>query len=136
MCNREAQRRRATTNVVVGRRETVDGENEEGLIWTFRVMVLGSISFLILLVLNKYFLKEAGECIMSMASTMVVLYLLGYIMAKLIPKTVVYYPIFGLEFSINPGPFGLKEYAMISILANMGATIGGLTSYSVDWSYS
>ncbi|KAL8542247.1 hypothetical protein ACS0TY_003204 [Phlomoides rotata] len=75
---------------------------------------------------------ETSECIISMTSTVVVLYPLGYIMGLLIPQRMVYYPMFGLEFSTNQGPFALKEYAMISILANMGATIDGFTSYFVD----
>lgn len=133
MCNPEAKRK-IERPCTVGRWRAVD-ENEEAPVWTFRVIVLGPISFLFLLVLNKYLVKETCECIMGMALTIVVVYPLGYIMGKLIPRRVVFFPTLGLEFYINDGPFGFKEYAMISIFANLGATIGGLTSSSMDLSY-
>lgn len=142
MWNHEAPIRRAaaatesptTTSAVAALPRMVGGLDEDSSLWTFRVILLGSISFLFLLILNKYFVKDTSECIMSMASTLVVLYPLGYIMGILIPQRMVYYRRLGLEFCTNEGPFALKEYAMISILANMGATIGGFTSYFVDLS--
>lgn len=142
MCNHEARVRRATTAnkrttttlVVTALPRMVGGQDEDSSLWTFRVILLGSISFLFLLILNKYFVKETSECIMSMTSTLVVLYPLGYIMGIVVPRRMVYNRTLGLEFSTNQGPFALKEYAMISILANMGATIGGFTSYFIDLS--
>ncbi|KAL8058567.1 hypothetical protein ABFS82_03G025700 [Erythranthe guttata] len=144
MCNQmhEAHRRRATADVAAPPpqppRPSVPGQqveeiDDESPVWTFRVMLLGSISFVFLLILNKYFLNQTAEFIMGMASTLVVLYPLGYIMGKLIPTRTVYYPMFGLEFSMNSGSFGIREYAMISIFANVGAILGVFTSYSVDW---
>ncbi|KAH6776410.1 hypothetical protein C2S52_013971 [Perilla frutescens var. hirtella] len=131
MCNRRAAERKAARPVE--RWRTVDeNEDDEAPVWTFRVMVLGCVSFVFLLVVNKYLVKETCECVVGMALTIVVVYPLGYIMGKIIPKRMVYYPTFGLEFSINDGPFGFKEYAVISIFANLGATIGGLTSSSID----
>ncbi|KAK4428592.1 hypothetical protein Salat_1159000 [Sesamum alatum] len=138
-------RRRATRRVtndmaatrpflVASQWESLNQVDDEEPIWTFRVALLGSISFLFLLILNKYFLKQTSECIMGMASTLIVLYPLGYIMGKAIPNTRVYYPTLGgLEFSTNPGHFSGREYAIISILANMGAVIGGFTSNIYHW---
>ncbi|KAL0361295.1 UNVERIFIED_CONTAM: hypothetical protein Sradi_3814000 [Sesamum radiatum] len=120
--------------LAAGQWESVNRVDEEEPIWTFRMVLLGSISFVFLLILNKYFLKKTGECIMGMTSTLIVLYPLGYIMGKVVPNTRVYYPtLWGLEFSTNPGRFSGREYAMISILANMGAIIGGFTSNSYHW---
>ncbi|KAL0325248.1 UNVERIFIED_CONTAM: hypothetical protein Sradi_5094100 [Sesamum radiatum] len=114
--------------------ESINGVEDEEPIWTFRMVLLGSISFIFLLILNKYFFKQTGECVMGMTSTLMVLYPLGYIMGKVVPDTRVYYPTLGgLEFSTNPGRFTGREYAMISILANMGAIIGGFTSNSYHW---
>lgn len=109
-------------------------EEDEAPVWTFRVMVLGSISFFILLIVNKYLAKETSDCIVGMALTIVVVYPLGYLMGKLMPKRMIYDPILGLEFSTNDGPFGIQEYALISIFANLGATVGGLTSSSIYFS--
>lgn len=135
MCNREAQREVERPCVVGLRRWTAEDERDEAPVWTFRVMVLGCASFLFLLVVNKYLAGETSECIMGLALTIVIVYPLGYLMGKLIPRRVVYYPMFGLEFCTNEGPFGFKEYALISIFANLGATIGGLTSSSIYMSY-
>ncbi|PIN03158.1 hypothetical protein CDL12_24324 [Handroanthus impetiginosus] len=134
---RRTTRIAATDAVALPRRHESDGgeEDEQGPVWTFRVMLLGSISFLILLILNKYILNQTGQWILGMASALVVLYPMGYIMEIIIPRRRIYYPVFGFEFSVNPGPFGLREYALISIFANMGAIIGAFTSYSIDWSY-
>lgn len=112
----------------------VADEFDEAPVWTFRVMVLGLISFVVLLVVNKYLATDTNDCIIGMALTIVIVYPLGYVMGKLVPKRMVYYPILGLEFSTNDGPFGIKEYALISIFANLGATIGGLTSSSIYFS--
>lgn len=114
----------------VDQAEEEDDEDDESL-WTFRVMFLGSISCAVLLILNKYFLFQTTQCIMAMVSTLVILYPLGHIMAKLLPKRKVYFPILRLEFSLNPGPFDVREYALISIFANAGAVYSGITSYSV-----
>ncbi|KAL1546810.1 hypothetical protein AAHA92_23359 [Salvia divinorum] len=132
---REGQRE-ATPLCGAGRRPwTAEDESEDAPVWTFRVMVLGCTSFLFLLVVNKYLATETSECIMGMGLTIVVVYPLGFLMGKLIPRRVVYYPMFRLEFCTNEGPFSFKEYALISIFANLGATIGGLTSSSIYMSY-
>ncbi|KAL2512593.1 Oligopeptide transporter 2 [Abeliophyllum distichum] len=116
--------------------ENEDEDEDDESLWTFRVMFLGSISCVALSILNKYFLFQTTQCIMAMVSALVILYPLGHIMAKVLPKRKVYFPILRLEFSLNPGPFDVREYALISIFANTGAVYSGITSYSVMFELS
>ncbi|KAL3845752.1 hypothetical protein ACJIZ3_003155 [Penstemon smallii] len=116
--------------------EEEEEEDDQTPIWTSRVMFLGSLSSIFLLILNKYFFTQTIECFMASALTLLVLRILGYIMGKVVPNRRVYFRAIRLEFLLNPGPFTMREYAMISILANLGATYGGITSCSIDWSYS
>jgi hypothetical protein len=49
-------------------------------------------------------------------------------MAKTLPTTKFRVPGFGgREFSLNPGPFNVKEHVLISIFANVGSS----TAYAV-----
>ncbi|CAI9116103.1 OLC1v1017171C1 [Oldenlandia corymbosa var. corymbosa] len=103
---------------------------EEPPVWTFRVLYLGSLSCLFLYILNKFFLYQTAQYIMSMVITVSILYPLGHIMAKLMPKRRVFLRNLGVEFSLNPGPFDIREFALISIFANSGGAYGGITSRS------
>ncbi|GAA0186178.1 hypothetical protein LIER_33466 [Lithospermum erythrorhizon] len=101
---------------------------EDQPIWTFRVFILGSVSCIILLILNKFILKQTAECITSMISNAIVAFVLGHIMARYVPKRMIFWRKLRLEFCINPGGFNIKELALISIFGNVGAVFGGLTS--------
>ena len=108
-----------------------DYNAEEQPVWTFRAVYLGSLSCLFSFVLNKFFLYQTAQCIMSMVTFVAILYPMGYAMAKFMPKRRVYLRTFGLEFSLNPGPFDTREFVLMCILANTGAAYGGITSHSV-----
>ncbi|CAN4095302.1 unnamed protein product [Withania somnifera] len=97
-------------------------------VWTFRVLILGLLSFIFLVTVTKYYLRETSECIVSMVWVMVFVYPIGFIMAKKLPKRKIHLRPIGLEFALNPGSFNKKEYALISIIGNIGAVYGGLTS--------
>ncbi|PHT33840.1 hypothetical protein CQW23_25640 [Capsicum baccatum] len=97
-------------------------------VWTFRVLLLGLLSFIFLIIVTKYYLRETSECVMSMVWVTVFMYPIGFIMANKLPKRKIYLRPIGLEFPLNPGAFNKKEYAMISIIGNIGAVYGGLTS--------
>ncbi|KAK3016078.1 hypothetical protein RJ639_005673 [Escallonia herrerae] len=54
-------------------------------------------------------------------------------MAKVLPTRTFGLPGFGSrEFSLNPGPFNVKEHVLISIFANAGAGFGGGAAYAVS----
>lgn len=121
--------------------EEIDEEEEEEekiiedaeCIWTFRVLFLGSFSCIFMFVVNKFFIHSNEDCIMSMISISTILYPICLIWAKFLPKTIFYLRIisissFGLEFCLNPGPFDIREFALISIFANSGAAYGSITT--------
>ncbi|KAK4374368.1 hypothetical protein RND71_005045 [Anisodus tanguticus] len=97
-------------------------------VWTFRVLLLGLLSFIFLIITTKYYLHETSECVVSMVWVMVFVYPIGFIMGKKLPRRKIYLRPIGLEFALNPGSFNKKEYALISIIGNIGAVYGGLTS--------
>ncbi|MCD7445785.1 hypothetical protein HAX54_000023 [Datura stramonium] len=112
-------------------RQEIDDDNDdidEEPVWTFRVVLLGLLSFIFLIIVTKYYLHETSECIVCMVWVMVFVYPIGFIMSKKLPKKKIYLRPIGLEFALNPGSFNKKEYAMISIIGNIGAVYGGLTS--------
>lgn len=41
------------------------------------------------------------------------------------------YRVFGYRFSLNPGPFNIKEHVIITIFANCGVSLGGGDAYSI-----
>lgn len=108
--------------------EIEDEEDNIEPVWTFRVLFLGLLSFIFLIIITKYCLRETAECLMSMMWAMLVVYPIGLIMAKKLPKRKIYLRPIGLEFALNPGSFNKKEYVLISIIGNIGAVYGGLTS--------
>jgi hypothetical protein len=45
---------------------------------------------------------------------------IGTFMARVLPSTK--FNIAGISFSLNPGPFSIKEHVLISVIANAGGT--------------
>ncbi|GKA09044.1 oligopeptide transporter 4-like protein [Tanacetum coccineum] len=55
-------------------------------------------------------------------------------MAKLLPTTKFSIPGCGSrKFSLNPGPFNMKEHVLITIFANAGAAFGSGPAYAVGF---
>ncbi|CAH9110064.1 unnamed protein product [Cuscuta europaea] len=116
-------------------KEKFAGDDDEAA-WTFRVFVLGSLSCILLIIANKYYLEETTESVMSMVVAMAVAYPVGVLMAKKMPKRRIYVRALDFEFVLNPGPLSMKEYVLITTLGNVGAVYGGLTSHSIPHSLS
>ncbi|KAJ7006995.1 oligopeptide transporter 2 [Populus alba x Populus x berolinensis] len=89
---------------------------------------LGIASCIILSFLNTFFSYRTEPLTISMISVQVVTLPIGRFMAKTLPTTKFRVPGFGgREFSLNPGPFNVKEHVLISIFANVGSS----TAYAV-----
>ncbi|KAE8684564.1 Oligopeptide transporter 2 [Hibiscus syriacus] len=59
---------------------------------------------------------------------------IGRFMASALPTTKLRIPGFGSrEFSLNPGPFNMKEHVLITIFANAGSAFGNDTVYAVGY---
>nr|GEV50314.1 oligopeptide transporter 4-like [Tanacetum cinerariifolium] len=97
-------------------------------VWTFRMWVLGLASCVLLACQNQFFSYQASPLIITQLATLA----LGRRMAALLPTSTFGFPGCGSrKFSLNPGPFNMKEHVLISIFANTGAAFGSGSAYAV-----
>ncbi|WRX28328.1 Oligopeptide transporter [Theobroma cacao] len=96
---------------------------------TFRTWVLGLISCCILAFVNQFFAYRQNQLSISSISAQIVVLPIGKLMAATLPKKEIRVPFTKWSFSLNPGPFTLKEHALITIFANCGA--GGVYAVNI-----
>ncbi|KAK4434257.1 Oligopeptide transporter 4 [Sesamum alatum] len=103
-------------------------------VWTFRMWVLGLLSCVLLSFLNQFFSYRREPLIITQITVLVATLPIGRFMAAVLPTTkwAVRVPGFGTqEFSLNPGPFNIKEHVLIAIFANAGSAFGNGPAYAV-----
>ncbi|CAI0378710.1 unnamed protein product [Linum tenue] len=88
---------------------------------TFRTWVLGLASCVFLSVLNQFFGFRYNGLGVGAISAQILVLPLGKLMAASLPRTKFRVPFTNCSFSLNPGPFNLKEHVLITIFANCGA---------------
>ncbi|KAJ7562770.1 hypothetical protein O6H91_03G084200 [Diphasiastrum complanatum] len=98
---------------------------------TFRVWVIGTLACVMLMFLNTFFSYRTQPLTVSAISAQIIALPLGHFMAAVIPKQTLHLPLTGWQFSLNPGPFNMKEHVLITIFANAGVSFGGGDAYSV-----
>ncbi|KAK8340773.1 hypothetical protein V6Z12_A08G119900 [Gossypium hirsutum] len=87
---------------------------------TFRMWVLGTISCFLLSFLNQFFWYRTEPLTITAISAQIAVVPLGQLMAAKITKRV-FFKGSRWEFTLNPGPFNVKEHVLITIFANSGA---------------
>ncbi|KAJ4776593.1 oligopeptide transporter [Rhynchospora pubera] len=87
---------------------------------TFRMWVLGTISCALLSFLNQFFWYRKEPLTITAISAQIAVVPLGHLMAAALPAHV-FLEGSKWEFSLNPGPFNMKEHVLITIFANSGA---------------
>ncbi|KAL1358124.1 oligopeptide transporter 7 [Arachis hypogaea] len=87
---------------------------------TFRMWVLGSLSCVLLSFLNQFFWYRTEPLSITAISAQIAVVPLGQLMASKITKRV-FFKGKRWEFTLNPGPFNVKEHVLITIFANSGA---------------
>lgn len=107
-------------------RLTVPNTDDPSLpVWTFRMWFLGLVSCCLLSFLNQFFAYRTEPLIITQITVQVATLPIGRFMAAVLPKKRFTIPGFGArEFSLNPGPFNVKEHVLISIFANAGCAFG------------
>ena len=100
-------------------------------VWTFRMWSIGLLSCVLLSFLNQFFSYRTEPLIVTQITVQVASLPIGRFMALVLPKTRYRLPVFGGSFSLNPGPFNVKEHVLITIFANSGVSFGGGDAYSV-----
>ncbi|OMO87900.1 Oligopeptide transporter OPT superfamily [Corchorus capsularis] len=87
---------------------------------TFRTWILGLGACVILSFVNQFFWYRKMPLTISSISAMIAVVPLGHLMARTLPRRV-FFKDTRLEFSMNRGPFNVKEHVLITIFANSGA---------------
>ncbi|KAJ9180811.1 hypothetical protein P3X46_009017 [Hevea brasiliensis] len=98
-------------------------------VMTFRAWFLGLTSCVLLIFLNTFFTYRTQPLTISAILMQIGVLPIGKIMARILPTKE--YKIFGWGFSLNPGPFNIKEHVIITIFANCGVSYGGGDAYSI-----
>lgn len=87
---------------------------------TFRMWVLGVLSCVLLSFVNQFFWYRTQPLSVTSISAQIAVVPLGHFMARTLP-TRVFFKDTLFEFSLNRGPFNIKEHVLITIFANAGA---------------
>ncbi|KAJ8770489.1 hypothetical protein K2173_017980 [Erythroxylum novogranatense] len=96
---------------------------------TFRAWFLGFASCIVLIFLNTFFTYRTQPLTISAILMQIAVLPIGKFLARVLPTT--QYKIFGWGFTLNPGPFNIKEHVIITIFANCGVSYGGGDAYSI-----
>lgn len=81
---------------------------------------LGTIACILLSFLNQFFWYRNEPLTITSISAQIAVVPLGHLMAKGITDRV-FFQGSKWEFTLNPGPFNVKEHVLITIFANSGA---------------
>ncbi|PSS04477.1 Oligopeptide transporter like [Actinidia chinensis var. chinensis] len=87
---------------------------------TFRMWVLGLTSCVLLAFVNQFFWYRSEPLTVSSISAQIAVVPLGHLMARTITDRV-FFAGTRWSFTLNPGPFNVKEHVLITIFANSGA---------------
>ncbi|CAK7324230.1 unnamed protein product [Dovyalis caffra] len=87
---------------------------------TFRMWVLGLSTCIILSFVNQFFWYRTQPMSVSSIAAQIAVVPLGHLMARKLP-TRKFFEGTSWEFTLNPGPFNIKEHVLITIFANSGA---------------
>ncbi|CAO2815802.1 unnamed protein product [Amaranthus hypochondriacus] len=114
-------------------RLTVTNTDDPSLpVWTFRMWFLGLLSCGLLSFLNQFFSYRTEPLIITQITVQVATLPIGHFLAHVLPRTQFRIIGFGSQkFSLNPGPFNVKEHVLITIFANAGSAFGNGSAYAV-----
>ncbi|EFJ21321.1 hypothetical protein SELMODRAFT_232939 [Selaginella moellendorffii] len=88
-------------------------------VYTFRMWTLGLLSCALLAFINQFFSYRTEPLTVGVISAQIAALPLGRLMAAALPSAQL--RLLGRSFSLNPGPFNVKEHVLITIFANAGA---------------
>ncbi|KAJ3368660.1 hypothetical protein GGF31_006222 [Allomyces arbusculus] len=88
---------------------------------TFRVWVIGTFFCCLLGALNQLFTFRTNYFVVSSYVAVLLAYPLGLLLAAVLPSTTISLGPLG-SFSLNPGPFSVKEHVLIGIFGSTGAS--------------
>ena len=86
--------------------------------FTIRVFILGTLWNILLATGNSILAFRTTPFIIPISVATLLAYPMGILMARVLSKHL--YQTFGVQWSFNPGPFSVKEHALITIIASAG----------------
>ncbi|KAG2583398.1 hypothetical protein PVAP13_6KG227000 [Panicum virgatum] len=91
---------------------------------TFRTWVLGMSSCVMLAFVNEFFNYRSSQLSIGTVVVQIASLPIGRLMASTLPERPIHVPLTGgrCSFSLNPGPFSLKEHCLITIFAGAGCS--------------
>ncbi|XP_057968973.1 oligopeptide transporter 7 [Malania oleifera] len=96
------------------------GDDPSLPVLTFRMWVLGAVSCALLSFLNQFFWYRTEPLTITAISAQIAVVPLGRLMASKLTRRA-FFKGTRWEFTLNPGPFNVKEHVLITIFANAGA---------------
>ncbi|KAF9405419.1 hypothetical protein BGZ94_003559 [Podila epigama] len=93
---------------------------------TFRMWFLGLLFTSIISFVNQFFYMRQTQITIGYAVVALISLPLGHLMAKVLPTQEM--SLFGWSFSLNPGPFSIKEHVLIGTMTSCNT----YTAYAVD----
>ncbi|CAO2188002.1 unnamed protein product [Urochloa humidicola] len=91
---------------------------------TFRAWILGLSSCVMLAFVNEFFNYRSSQLAIGTVVVQIASLPIGRLMASTLPERPIRVPLTGgrWSFSLNPGPFSLKEHCLITIFAGAGSS--------------
>ncbi|KAL0915417.1 hypothetical protein M5K25_015830 [Dendrobium thyrsiflorum] len=103
-------------------RLTVDpSDNPNIAALTFRTWLIGVISCVLLSFANTFFYYRTEQLSIGSVCIQIIALPIGRFLAATLPKKEIKFPFTNWSFSLNPGPFSMKEHCLITIFASAGA---------------
>ncbi|KAF9205240.1 hypothetical protein BGZ49_004310 [Haplosporangium sp. Z 27] len=93
---------------------------------TFRFWVISLVFSVIVSIVSQYYYFRSTTGSISLYFIILVTYTIGVGMANILPTGSI--TVLGYDLSLNPGPFNIKEHAMIGIAVGTAAS----TAYAID----
>ncbi|RKP06142.1 OPT oligopeptide transporter protein-domain-containing protein [Thamnocephalis sphaerospora] len=93
---------------------------------TFRFWVIGTFFTVLGAGVSQVFYFRSNSVIFSVFFVQLMSYPIGVLMAMALPRR--QFNLFGWRFSLNPGPFNMKEHMLVGVAANTGGT----AAYAID----
>ena len=97
---------------------------------SFRVLVLGTLWNVFLAAANSVFMFRTTQLYIPSAVATLLAYPMGILMARVVTRR--RFTFFGRSWTMNPGPFSIKEHVLISIIASAG----GMSLFHDDHAYN
>ena len=129
----EGEEEEETSPIEEVRLTVPSGDDPTLPVWTFRMWTIGLFSCALMSFLNQFFSYRTEPLIVTQITVQVASLPIGHFMARVLPTRRFRLPaaLGGGEWSLNPGPFNMKEHVLISIFANAGYAFGNGSAYAV-----